>query len=90
MASRELGCLRHVVQPQHLAVVRVFQHEQSGHGKVRIIRLDPRPDEFKIQATVGGDRDRLRLNTAKDRGPASFIQVSMIILPNEVLLTALQ
>ena len=89
MASRKLGCPRHVVKAQDLSVVRVFQHEQSSHGKMRIIRLDPRPNELKIQATVGGDRDRLRLYAAKDRGPASFILISMIILPYEVLLAAL-
>ena len=67
----------------------VFEAQQFSAGEVNIVGFDFRRDFVQRQRTVRCGIDRLRLDAAKHRRTAGFVQVVMRPLADDILLAAL-
>lgn len=73
---------------QDLSVDRVFESEQSGARKVRVVDLDLGCDHIEVQGAVRRELDRLWLNASKNSRTASFVLIGVRCLAHDVLLAA--
>ncbi|MNS58884.1 hypothetical protein D3C72_918210 [compost metagenome] len=78
-----------VFQWQDLALHGVFQRQQTGAGEMEVVRLDRCSDLRQVQRTIGLHLQRLRLDRAKHRRATPFVLISVGLLADDVLVTAL-
>ncbi len=68
--------------------MRIFQTEQARAREVDVIRFNLRRHVLQRQRTVRGGVDGLRLNAAEHRRAASFIEIIMRALTDDILFAA--
>ena len=78
--------LRLVLKGQYFATDGVLKGEQTGDGKMKIVRLDRGPGFFQINAPVRLVLDRLGLDTAQHRGASALVLVIVSGLATEILI----
>ena len=86
MRARQGGGALQVVVGHHVAVPGVFQAQQAGARKVRVVRLDGRSDVGQRHAALRVLRQGLRLHAAKHRRAAAFVAVGVRQLANDVFI----
>ena len=85
----QVGRLLQVVHGQQLAAQGVFQGQQTGAGKVGVVRLDGGGNLAQRQAAVALVVQGLRLHTAEDCRPTPFPAVTVRHLTHDVLVATL-
>ena len=81
--------LLHIVKRQQLAAQRVFQREQAGFRKMRVVGLDRRFNVGEQQSAVILVVQRLRLHAAQYCRAAAFPAVAVRHLADDVFVAAL-
>ena len=88
LAGHSAGLLQ-IFHGHALAVPGVLQRQQTGTGKVRVIRLDGGGYVSQRHLPTGILRQGLGLNTSQHSSAAALVAVGMRALPDQVLVTAL-
>ncbi|MPN63729.1 hypothetical protein SDC9_211495 [bioreactor metagenome] len=85
----EFPGLFQILARQHFSVMRVFQTEQTGAGKMDIVCFDFCCHFVQRQGAIRRGIDGLRLNAAEHRCATRFVEIVMRALTGDILFAAL-